>query len=71
MYKEYNIWDENLDLDEWVPDATTAALVYRIAAATGRTDIYITGYKDTEGEEFDRLSVNELRDLVVAEQTAR
>lgn len=71
MYKEYNIWDENLDLDEWVPDATTAALAYRIAAATGRTDVNITGYKDTEGKEFDRLSADKLLDLADAEPTRR
>jgi hypothetical protein len=44
-YARFHVTSAVLDLDAWTTDATTAAIVYRIAYAHGRTsDLTITGH---------------------------
>lgn len=67
MYKEYNIWSDDLGIDEWVPDAYTAEIVHRIIVSLANPgDIRISRYtwRDPDGRrDFESLAPEQLAAL--------
>lgn len=65
-YARFNVTSAVLDLDAWTTDATTAAIVYRLAYAHGRTsDLTITGHT---ADTFDLIPIQYVNTLATAER---
>jgi len=65
-YTRFHVTSAVLDLDAWTTDATTAAIVYRLAYAHGRTsDLTITGHT---ADCFDLIPIQYVNTLATAER---
>lgn len=64
-YVEYNLWNDDGNIDEWIPSALVAVAVYR--SFPKEEGVQITGYRTSEGKDFVRLTEERLWNIAKAE----
>lgn len=63
----YNVWDDEGDVDEWDYDPNDALMHYHVAVSEFQRPIYVTRYKEINGDvntrdDFVRLTLEELEE---------